>query len=156
MYIKKEYIYILGIWIIYDNVIVSISYNKMLYYLAWCGTDMIMTLSWYDLLFAATKRTEDIFCSSFPIPERSGSTCTWKFTVHDSMTFLFLCQGAKLKNLEWTDLGVRGSRLMGDESTIAQVHPKEWLDDTKTVKLCSDSAKVTGLAAICLTLFSWF
>ena len=35
--------------------------------------------------------------------------------------------GAKLKNLEWTDLGVRGSRLMGDESTIAQVHPKEYL-----------------------------
>ncbi|CAK9048519.1 unnamed protein product [Durusdinium trenchii] len=36
--------------------------------------------------------------------------------------------GAKLKNLEWTDLGVRGSRLMGDESTIAQVHPKELCD----------------------------
>lgn len=33
--------------------------------------------------------------------------------------------GAKLKHLEWSDLGVRGSRLMGDESTIAQVHPKE-------------------------------
>eukprot|EP00933_Yihiella_yeosuensis_P062634 TRINITY_DN65612_c0_g1_i1.p1 TRINITY_DN65612_c0_g1~~TRINITY_DN65612_c0_g1_i1.p1 ORF type:complete len:450 (+),score=103.86 TRINITY_DN65612_c0_g1_i1:83-1432(+) len=36
--------------------------------------------------------------------------------------------GAKLKNLEWTDLGVRGSQEMGDESTIAQVHPKELVD----------------------------
>lgn len=36
--------------------------------------------------------------------------------------------GAKLKELEWSDLGVKGSRLMGDESTIAQVHPKELTD----------------------------
>jgi len=36
--------------------------------------------------------------------------------------------GAKLKDLEWTDIGVRGSKLMGDESTIAQVHPKELVD----------------------------
>jgi len=36
--------------------------------------------------------------------------------------------GRKLTNLEWTDLGVRGSRSMGDESTIAQVHPKELVD----------------------------
>jgi len=37
-------------------------------------------------------------------------------------------KGAKLKDLEWTDLGVKGSRKMGDESTIAQVHPKELVD----------------------------
>lgn len=42
--------------------------------------------------------------------------------------------GAKLKNLEWTDLGVQGSRLMGDESTIAQVHPKECLGVTRRVE----------------------
>lgn len=36
--------------------------------------------------------------------------------------------GAKLKELEWTDLGVRGSRSMGDESTIAQVTPKQLVD----------------------------
>jgi len=33
--------------------------------------------------------------------------------------------GAKLKHLEWTDLGVRQSSSLGDESTIAQVHPRE-------------------------------
>ena len=31
---------------------------------------------------------------------------------------------AKLQGVEWADLGVRGSKKMGDESTIAQVHPK--------------------------------
>lgn len=36
--------------------------------------------------------------------------------------------GAKLKGLEWTDLGVVGSRSMGDETTIAQVHPKQLTD----------------------------
>jgi len=36
--------------------------------------------------------------------------------------------GAKLKHLEWTDLGVRQSSSLGDESTIAQVHPKELVD----------------------------
>jgi len=36
--------------------------------------------------------------------------------------------GAKLKDLEWTDLGVQGARLMGDETTIAQVNPKELVD----------------------------
>lgn len=36
--------------------------------------------------------------------------------------------GAKLKDLEWTDLGVQGSRPMGDESTIAQVLPKQLVD----------------------------
>mmetsp|Transcript_74537 Transcript_74537/g.132113 ORF Transcript_74537/g.132113 Transcript_74537/m.132113 type:complete len:486 (-) Transcript_74537:33-1490(-) len=36
--------------------------------------------------------------------------------------------GKKLENLEWTDLGVQGSRQMGDERTIAQVLPKELVD----------------------------
>jgi len=36
--------------------------------------------------------------------------------------------GAKLKDLEWTDLGIRGSRVLGDESTIAQVLPKQLVD----------------------------
>jgi len=36
--------------------------------------------------------------------------------------------GAKLKGLEWTDLGVCGSRALGDESTIAQVLPKQLVD----------------------------
>jgi len=36
--------------------------------------------------------------------------------------------GAKLKELEWTDLGIRGSRSLGDESTIAQVLPKQLVD----------------------------
>ena len=31
---------------------------------------------------------------------------------------------AKLQGVEWADLGVLGSRPMGDESSIAQVHPK--------------------------------
>lgn len=35
---------------------------------------------------------------------------------------------AKLSNLEWTDLGVRASAAIGDESTIAQVHPKELIE----------------------------
>eukprot|EP00927_Polykrikos_kofoidii_P054288 TRINITY_DN48729_c0_g1_i1.p1 TRINITY_DN48729_c0_g1~~TRINITY_DN48729_c0_g1_i1.p1 ORF type:complete len:365 (-),score=50.57 TRINITY_DN48729_c0_g1_i1:87-1181(-) len=36
--------------------------------------------------------------------------------------------GAKLASLEWTDLGVKSSHQLGDESTIAQVHPKELVD----------------------------
>ncbi|KAJ1468688.1 FAD dependent oxidoreductase-domain-containing protein [Baffinella frigidus] len=31
----------------------------------------------------------------------------------------------KLQDVEWVDLGVHGSRLMGDTSTIAQVHPRQ-------------------------------
>lgn len=31
----------------------------------------------------------------------------------------------KLASVEWADIGVRGSQTMGDESTIAQVHPKK-------------------------------
>lgn len=31
---------------------------------------------------------------------------------------------AKLRNIEWADLGLVGSRSLGDESTIAQVHPQ--------------------------------
>lgn len=50
--------------------------------------------------------------------------------------------GAKLKNLEWTDLGVRGSRLMGDESTIAQVHPKEHLGLKRTEMIRFESAQM--------------
>lgn len=36
--------------------------------------------------------------------------------------------GAKMANLEWTDLSVRGSKSLGGEDTIAQVHPKELVD----------------------------
>mmetsp|Transcript_28655 Transcript_28655/g.70940 ORF Transcript_28655/g.70940 Transcript_28655/m.70940 type:complete len:393 (-) Transcript_28655:2377-3555(-) len=31
----------------------------------------------------------------------------------------------KLANVEWVDLGAQGTKEMGDESTIAQVHPKQ-------------------------------
>ena len=34
----------------------------------------------------------------------------------------------KLQNVEWADLGAQGSRPMGDQSTIAQVHPKKLAD----------------------------
>ena len=34
-------------------------------------------------------------------------------------------RGKKLESVEWADVGVMGSRPMGDHSTIAQVHPKK-------------------------------
>ena len=59
------------------------------------------------------------------------------------MDFCRTPQGAKLKNLEWTDLGVRGSRLMGDESTIAQVHPKECLGFVSVKAICKPKSEVS-------------
>jgi len=44
----------------------------------------------------------------------------------------------KLASLEWVDTGAQGERFMGDESTIAQVHPK---DLTEAMwKACQDKA----------------
>lgn len=66
--------------------------------------------------------------------------------------------GAKLRGLEWSDLGVQGSREMGDESTIAQVLPKQLVDDIWALaaekgsdfqevvvdSLCSEGGNLTG------------
>ena len=52
------------------------------------------------------------------------------------------CTGGAQKRaagVEWADLGVLGSRPMGDESTIAQVHPKKLCD-----ALWAEAARLAG------------
>ena len=50
----------------------------------------------------------------------------------------------KAAGVEWADLGVHASRSMGDESTIAQVHPKKLVD-----ALWSEATRLAG-STLCL------
>jgi len=58
----------------------------------------------------------------------------------------------KLSHVEWVDLGVRGSRVMGTEDTVAQVHPKHFTEGLLHAarERCGTSVRVGEVQAICL------